>query len=535
MPADLQVAAASVPPDGLDVLGVPVVADDDGPRLMPGLPAHLGELELPVTVDRTLAQRHGFNGTAGQSLVLRPAAGLEVVLIGVGPAPVGEAERWRRAGAALVRAAGAGGEGAVVVPADLAPACGDELSLDAVAAALTEGAMLAAYRFDGYRSSPRPGSLERLVVLRGEAPPGTSLERGVSRGDAVARAVALARDLANTPASDLTPRALAERAVQQLDGLPRTSVEVWDEHRIATERLGGLLGVSRGSTEPPRLVWARYHPATGGPGEPPAAGGEGEGGPAHVVLVGKGITFDSGGLSLKTADGMTTMKTDMTGAAVVLAVLAACHALEVPVRVTAIAPMTENMPGGAAVKPGDVLTMRNGMTVEVLNTDAEGRLVLADALALAAELRPDAVVDVATLTGAARIALGTSIAPVYGRPQEMADRLQGAAARAGEQLWPMPLPEEYESHFDSDVADMKNIGKAGEAGSIVAALILARFTAGLPWAHLDIAGTGRSTESAGYRSKGATGFGVRTLLELLLDELPLPPPGPLPVPPSADH
>ncbi|MHB1582563.1 MAG: leucyl aminopeptidase family protein, partial [Acidimicrobiales bacterium] len=384
------------------------------------------------------------------------------------------------------------------------------------AAALTEGAMLAAYRFDPYRSSPKPAALERLVVLRGDAAPGTSFERGIARGAAVAGAVALARDLANTPAGDLTPSRLAERAADELDGRPGTTVEVWDEHRITAERLGGLLGVSRGSLEPPRLVWARYRPAEG---EDPRRAE-----PAHVVLVGKGITFDSGGLSLKTADGMSTMKTDMSGAAIVLSVVAACHALDVPFRVTAIAPMAENMPGAAAIKPGDVLTIRNGMTVEVLNTDAEGRLVLADGLSLAAELEPDAIVDVATLTGAARIALGTSIAPVYGRPPAMATRLREAAAAAGEQLWPMPLPDEYESHVDSDVADMKNIGKAGEAGSIVAALILARFTGGRPWAHLDIAGTGRSSESSGYRSKGATGFGVRTLLELLTDDAPFPAP-----------
>ncbi|MHB1777262.1 MAG: leucyl aminopeptidase family protein [Acidimicrobiales bacterium] len=515
MPISLDVVAAGAVPPEVDVVGLPVVAEDDGPRLMPGLPSAVGQLDLPVQVDAAVARRHGFNGTAGQSLVLR-GAGPEVVLVGVGATPVGDREVWRRAGAALVRGAGNGGVGAVVLPADLGPSSGDELSLDLAAAALTEGAMLAAYRFDPYRSSPKPAALERLVVLRGDAAPGTSFERGIARGAAVAGAVALARDLANTPAGDLTPSRLAERAADELDGRPGTTVEVWDEHRITAERLGGLLGVSRGSLEPPRLVWARYRPAEG---EDPRRAE-----PAHVVLVGKGITFDSGGLSLKTADGMSTMKTDMSGAAIVLSVVAACHALDVPFRVTAIAPMAENMPGAAAIKPGDVLTIRNGMTVEVLNTDAEGRLVLADGLSLAAELEPDAIVDVATLTGAARIALGTSIAPVYGRPPAMATRLREAAAAAGEQLWPMPLPDEYESHVDSDVADMKNIGKAGEAGSIVAALILARFTGGRPWAHLDIAGTGRSSESSGYRSKGATGFGVRTLLELLTDDAPFPAP-----------
>jgi len=202
----------------------------------------------------------------------------------------------------------------------------------------------------------------------------------------------------------------------------------------------------------------------------------------HVVLVGKGITFDSGGLSLKTADGMTTMKTDMSGAAIVLAALAACADLAVPVEVTAVAPVTENMPGSRAIKPGDVLTIRNGSTIEVLNTDAEGRLVLADALVLAAELRPDLIVDVATLTGAAAVALGNAVAPVFANRDEVAERVRAAGARAGEKLWPFPMPEEYAEHIDSDVADMKNIGRPGQAGAIVAAILLARFVDDVPWA-----------------------------------------------------
>jgi len=237
----------------------------------------------------------------------------------------------------------------------------------------------------------------------------------------------------------------------------------------------------------------------------------------HVVLVGKGITFDSGGLSLKTAEGMTTMKTDMSGAAIVLAALSACADLGVRVKVTALAPITENMPGARAVKPGDVLTIRNGSTIEVLNTDAEGRLVLADALSLAAEIDPppDAIVDVATLTGAAVVALGTGMAAIFGSDEPLVERVRRSGDRVGERLWPMPLPEDYADHIESEVADMKNIGRPGQAGSIAAALLLARFTGGLPWAHLDIAGPGRSPESSGYLSKGGTAFGVRTLLALL--------------------
>jgi leucyl aminopeptidase len=272
------------------------------------------------------------------------------------------------------------------------------------------------------------------------------------------------------------------------------------------EHLGGLLGVARGSDEPPRLVRAEYTPA-----DPVEVGGR----VPHVVLVGKGITFDSGGLSLKSAGGMETMKTDMGGAAAVLAALDAVATLGIRLKVTVLTPMTENMPGGRAIKPGDVLTARNGKTIEVLNTDAEGRLVLADALSLAAELEPDAIIDLATLTGAAVVALGTGIAAMLGNDEVLQGELQSASKRAGESLWPLPLPDEYRSHIDSEVADMKNIGRAGQAGSISAALLLREFVGDVPWAHLDIAGPARSDEDSRYLSKGGTGFGVRTLVALL--------------------
>jgi leucyl aminopeptidase len=387
-----------------------------------------------------------------------------------------------------------------------------------IGAAVAEGAVLAAYRF-GRRSEPKPPPVDRVALVsaatgpdggrRDDAGSDGGLVAGARRGARTARAVTFARDLINTPASELTTSRLAERVVDELADQPRTTVEVWNEERIATERLGGLLGVSRGSVEPPRFVTATYEPVqddavTASP-------------VPHVVLVGKGITFDSGGLSLKTADGMTTMKTDMSGAAIVLGALSACADLGVRVRVTALAPITENMPGGAAIKPGDVLTIRNGLTIEVLNTDAEGRLVLADALSLAAEIEPapDAVIDVATLTGAATVALGTGMAALFSSDDALVERLRSAGARAGERLWPLPMPEDYADHIESDVADMKNIGKAGQAGAIAAALLLQRFTGGRPWAHLDIAGPGRSAETAGYLSKGGTAFGLRTLLALL--------------------
>ena len=454
---------------------------------------------LPDRPDEAWLQRQGFTARKGSSLSLRAASGPpSVVLLGLGPREDVDLERWRLAAAALVRAAGEGrGTAALLVPED--PPGGDAAS---VGAAIAEGALLGSYRFDVYRSDPRPEGVDRLLVVgRGH------WREGLRRGAATAGAAAFARDLVNTPASDMTPRRLAERVHDRLSGRDGTTVEIWDEDRIAAERLGGLLAVARGSAEPPRLVHASYTP-------PEEGDGAGEHVP-HVVLVGKGITFDSGGLSLKPADGMMTMKTDMSGAAVVLAVVSACAELRVPVKVTAIAPMTENMPGGRAQKPGDVFTARNGATVEVLNTDAEGRLVLADGLSLASELAPDAIVDVATLTGAQVIALGKGYAALLGSDRKLMDSLQAAGERSGERLWPLPLPDDYRDHIDSEIANMKNMGKPREAGTISAAMLLARFVDGAAWAHLDIAGPARSDETAGYLSKGATGFGVRALLEFV--------------------
>jgi leucyl aminopeptidase len=373
------------------------------------------------------------------------------------------------------------------------------------AQAVAEGAILAAYRFSAYRSTDDEGRIDSLVVVGIDVEPEV-LAEGVRRGAVVADAVCFARDLVNEPPSAMTPRALAEAAERYLGTAGGVRLEVWDEERIEEERLGGLLGVARGSAEPPRLLMGSYAPA-----DPVEVDGR----VPHVVLVGKGITFDSGGLSLKTPDGMTTMKTDMSGAAAVVAALGACGALGVRVKVTAIAPVTENMPGGRAQKPGDVLTIRNGRTIEVLNTDAEGRLVLADGLSLAVELAPDAIVDLATLTGASVVALGRSIAGLFASDETLGARLQEAAQRAGERLWPLPLAEEYRPDIDSEVADMKNTGRAGQAGAVVAALLLEKFVDDVPWAHLDIAGPARSDESSGVLTKGGTGFGVRTLLEFL--------------------
>jgi leucyl aminopeptidase len=498
--------------DGVVALGVPVVQGADGPVLADGVPPVLsrdgagGAASLEVTLDAGGLAQRGFKGALGDTLVV--AAGRQpsdlpaVVLVGFGPVESVGADTLRRAAATFVRAAGRSGTAVLVLPESLANAVG---SSKVAGSALAEGAMLGAYRFTAHKSEPEPGRVDRVVV-RGVGLDPEELAVGVARGRAVADAVCLARDLVNEPPSSMTPSSLARAAEDHVGGQPGVTLEVWEEDRIAAEHLGGLLGVARGSAEPPRLLRAEYEPAD------PV---EVEGRVPHVVLVGKGITFDSGGLSLKTADGMVTMKTDMSGAAAVLATVSACGALGVRVRVTAIAPVTENMPGGRATKPGDVLTIRNGRTIEVLNTDAEGRLVLADGLSLATELQPDAVIDLATLTGACVVALGNGIAGVFGSDEALVGRVQAASARAGESVWPLPLPDEYRSHIDSDIADMKNVGKAGQAGAIAAAMLLARFVEGVPWVHLDIAGPARADEDSGVIVRGGTGFGVRTLLSLL--------------------
>jgi leucyl aminopeptidase len=311
-------------------------------------------------------------------------------------------------------------------------------------------------------------------------------------------AVALARDLVNEPPGTMTPRALADVAAE-IAQRPELELTVWDEDAIADERLGGLMGVARGSAEPARLIRLVY--------DPPGAR-------SSIAFVGKGITFDSGGLSIKTADGMETMKTDMSGAAAVLAAMSVLPALAPKVRVTAIVPASENMPGGRATKPGDVLRIRNGKTVEVLNTDAEGRLVLADGLSLAVEAGVDAIVDLATLTGACVVALGRKIAGLMGNHPGWVEQVRAAGERSGEPSWPLPLYEDYRKLIDSDVADVKNISSGRWAGTLTAGLFLKEFVGDMPWAHLDIAGPARSEENDGIFQRGGTGFGVRTLVEL---------------------
>jgi leucyl aminopeptidase len=476
-------------PESLDALGVPVFT---GLEPVPG---------SPVEIDRRFAEQSGFEAKVGEALAFQGDDGTIVVAVGLGaPGEVGR-ESLRKAGAAFCKTAWHAATAGFSLPGPR------PLGLDAgeAAAAITEGIALAAYKFTAYKGEAKPARLER-VTLVGDDP--AALGAGVARGARIADAVSMARDLVNEPAGAMTPRRLAEVA-RELGDRHGLSVTVLDELAIASEGLGGLAGVAQGSEEPPRLIEVVYQPSS-------RARGAGDGSLPTIALVGKGITFDSGGLSIKTADGMMTMKTDMSGAAAVLATIAAVADLGAAVKVIAVVPATENMPGGRAVKPGDVLKIRNGKTIEVLNTDAEGRLVLADGLSLAAEANPDAIVDVATLTGACVVALGRQIAGLMGNNEDLVGQVRAASDRSGEPVWPLPLPEEYRKGIESEVADMKNISTpAGAGGALTAGLILSEFVDGVPWAHLDIAGPARSDSDEGYTPKGATGFGVRTLIELV--------------------
>ncbi|MGH8907194.1 MAG: leucyl aminopeptidase [Egibacteraceae bacterium] len=422
---------------------------------------------------------------------------LLVVGLGKPDEPCGPAEALRRAAGACARHATRGATVAIVVPGDLVEGLSD---VDR-GRIVTEGAGLGAYAFTAYRSkSTDLPCVERVLLLPGVGVAAGDVEQGSLHGEALVKATSLARDLINTPPAHKRPPALAERFAQ-IAGKAGIEVKIYDEHELAKGGFGGILGVGQGSSAPPRLVELRYSP---------------EGADGHVVLVGKGITFDSGGLSLKPSTAMNTMKSDMSGAAAVVAAMSALPGLGARFKVTGLVALAENMPSGTAIRVSDVLTHRGGKTVEVMNTDAEGRLVLADALAYGAEMAPDAMIDLATLTGAQVVALGTKISGLMGTDEALIDALRTAADAAGESVWPLPLHVEYADQLRSEVADLKNIGKPGQAGAIIAGLFLKEFVGTVPWAHLDIAGPAFTEEGDGfYTAKGGTGVMVRTLIQYL--------------------
>lgn len=354
------------------------------------------------------------------------------------------------------------------------------------------GALAGCVGQDLYRAEKKRLPFERLLWSGGEA-------AGVDRGRILGEAVNLTRRLVNEPPQNIYPESFAERAKAEAAACG-LSIEVWDQDRLEGERCGSLLAVARGSSRPPRLVIVRHN---GGPA-----------GQAPLALVGKGVTFDSGGLSLKPSESMVTMKCDMAGAATVLGAMTAIARLRLPMNVIGLMGLVENMPGPAAMKLGDVLTARNGRTIEVLNTDAEGRLVLADVLDVAVERGAGKLVDLATLTGACVVALGRDVAGALSNNEAWSEQVLAATRLCGEDAWPLPMFADYDEHIKSDVADIKNIGDGRWGGAITAAKFLEQFVAGKPWVHLDIAGPAFLEKPKPWCDGGASGAFVRTLVEL---------------------
>lgn len=465
-----------------------------------------GDVATELELSREALAKLGFEGKAGQSHTLLTSAGTIVIAVGLGDAdennatPDAAASALRDAAASFARAASS--------HARIGLSLSGLTTLDGAAIeALTEGVLLARYRYNALKAKPKGTQLE-VLELRGAGATAGAAE-AVRRAQIGARAANVARDLCNTPPGHLTATNIADLAVE-LGAQHGFEVEVFDKAALIELGCGGLLGVNAGSFEEPRMVKLSYTPGATAPAER-----------GQLALVGKGIMYDSGGISLKPSDPMhLLMKMDMGGAAAVLGAFTALRGLGVHNTVTGYLMCTDNMPSGTATKLGDVLTARNGTTVEVKNTDAEGRLVMMDALALAAEDKPDAIVDIATLTGAALMALGQSTAAVLGNNQAVIDQVRSAASAVDEPAWQLPLEKKYRKQLDSDVADIGNLG-GRFAGATTAALFLNEFVDGLPWAHLDIAGTMQTDSDDSWRSQGATGYGARLLAQFALKFVPV--------------
>lgn len=365
------------------------------------------------------------------------------------------------------------------------------------AEAIVEGSILGLYTFNKYKK-PEYEDLERMIIVEGDESKTTAVERGIHRGKIIAEATSLARDMVNEPSNYMTPTRMSEVA-RELAEKYSLKLDVLDSNDMAQMGMGALLGVAKGSNEPPKLIVIDYR-------------GDEES-KDTLGLIGKGITFDSGGISIKPSDGMGEMKDDMAGGAAVMAALSAIARLQPKINVTGIVPATENLPSGTAFKPGDILKAMNGKSIEVVSTDAEGRLILADALSYAVKHGLSPLIDLATLTGACRVALGDGYSGVFGNDQQLIAGVLKAASEAGEKLWHMPMPEEYREQNRSDIADVKNTGNR-YGGAITAALFLSEFVANTPWVHIDIAGTAFSSKENGYIVKGATGVGVGTLANI---------------------
>jgi leucyl aminopeptidase len=429
-----------------------------------------------------------------------------LVLVGTGAREKMSLEKLRRAAGAAVKIA----NGLKAVSLALALPGRSQLKdgaweidpcpLPVAARAMAEAARLANYRFDKYISSANgKPTLRRISFVASAAREAAQLHRAVRAAESVAAAVILARDLVNAPANEIQPASLAARA-RAAGKASGFRVRILQEREIRSLGMGGLLGVARGSDAPPRFIIMDHNPAAASRGT--------------VALVGKGVTFDSGGISIKPAAGMAEMKMDMAGAAAVIGTMSAIARMKLPFRVVGLVPATENLSGGSAMRPGDILRHANGMTSEVDNTDAEGRLILADALAYAERFSPDLTIDLATLTGAVVVALGHVAAGMLGNDQEAMDALRAAGLRTYERVWQLPMYEEYERLVKSEIADVKNVGGRW-AGAITGAMFLRKFVGTRRWVHLDIAGAAMLEEATDYAPRGGSGFGVRLLVDFL--------------------
>jgi leucyl aminopeptidase len=471
------------------------------------VPASVAAVGVPVSVDsaipkevglsRAALESLGFTGKVGQTYVVASPSGAVTILVGIGESTKVSTSSLRKSAAALARAA----SGRTSLATSLAAS--GRVDRGEAAQAVVEGIALATHRFTQLKTVDTSVAKLESVTLIGQS--AAAVVAGVKRGEVIARATNMARDFANMPPAYLTARIFADKAVA-IGAESGLKVEVFNKDQLTAMGCGGIVGVNRGSVEPPRMVRLTYKPS---------GAAKGKTAKPHVVLVGKGVMYDSGGISLKPSDAShAMMKGDMSGAAAVLATMSTLKALGCANQVTAYLMCTDNLPSGSALALGDVLTIRNGKTVEIHNTDAEGRLILADGLSLAAEQKPDAIIDIATLTGAMARALGEGMAGVIGNNQKLVDQLLGASSRTDEKLWQLPLERDYRPAIDSYIADMKNVG--GEAGAITAALFLDEFVGDTPWAHIDIAGPMWTNSDSGWLQRGATAYGTRLLIETAL-------------------
>jgi leucyl aminopeptidase len=453
-----------------------------------------------------LRQEGEFTGKPKQQTILQTQGRLKakkVVLIGLGKPAKLTLEGLRQAAGSAVHYAR--GLGASTLAATLEDAEQVPIGLSETAQAVAEGIILALYRFDKFKTEENDRrDVTSVTLIANNREQAKAVRQGAEVGRILGESANFARSLINHPSNAMTPTILAEQAHQMAKDC-HLKCEVLDRKDIEKLGMGLLLGVSQGSEEPPKFIILEHR-----------GGKRGQG---NLVFVGKGITFDSGGISIKPADGMERMKYDMSGGAAVIGALRATALLKVPQNVIGLIPATENLPSGKATKPGDVHRAMNGKTAEIINTDAEGRLILGDALAYAARYKPVACVDLATLTGACVVALGHEAIGMMGNAQGEAlmNRLRQAGMRTGERVWQLPLWDEYLEHVKSDVADVKNVGMGRAAGTIAGAAFLVKFVDGYPWVHLDIAGTAWADRDQPYKPKGGTGVGVRLLTQMVLD------------------